>query len=303
MPLIQYENKRLGSEALGMIEKVNVIIKQYQAQGYDMTLRQVYYQLVSKDWIPNQPREYDRLGRIISDGRRAGLIDWHAIVDRTRNLKGIQHWDSPTEIIDAVRDGYRRDKWETQDYRVEVWIEKDALAGVFQRICNQLDVPYFACRGYPSDSETWAASQRFGGYIAAGQTPIILHFGDHDPSGIDMTRDIIDKMQLFGCYGVEVRRLALSMEQVEEFSPPPNPAKTRDPRFQSYQDTYGDESWELDALRPDTLAGIVRDEVESLIDQDAWDKISEEEEIERDLLGAVANNWTAVKKFCQKFIR
>jgi hypothetical protein len=302
MPRIRYENKNLGSETLEMIEKVNAIIATYQAQGYDMTLRQVYYQLVSKDWIPNQPREYDRLGRIISDGRRAGLIDWHAIVDRTRNLKSIQHWDSPTEIIDAVRDSYRRDKWATQPYRVEVWIEKDALAGVFQRICNELDVPYFACRGYPSDSETWAAAQRFGGYIAEGQRPIILHFGDHDPSGIDMTRDIEEKMALFGAYGVDVRRLALTMEQVEEFSPPPNPAKTRDPRFKSYQDEFGDESWELDALRPDTLAGMVRDEINDLLDDEEWDKIEAEEEAERDVLAAVANNWDAVKKFCKKFV-
>jgi hypothetical protein len=302
MPRIRYENKNLGSETLEMIEKVNAIIATYQAQGYDMTLRQVYYQLVSKDWIPNHPREYDRLGRIISDGRRAGLIDWHAIVDRTRNLKSIQHWDSPTEIIDAVRDSYRRDKWATQPYRVEVWIEKDALAGVFQRICNELDVPYFACRGYPSDSETWAAAQRFGGYIAEGQRPIILHFGDHDPSGIDMTRDIEEKMALFGAYGVDVRRLALTMEQVEEFSPPPNPAKTRDPRFKSYQDEFGDESWELDALRPDTLAGMVRDEINDLLDDEEWDKIEAEEDIERNILAAVANNWDAVKKFCKKFV-
>lgn len=302
MPFIRYEEKRLGSDSLEIIAKANIIIASYQKQGYDLTLRQLYYQFVSKDWIPNKQREYDRLGRIVSDGRRAGLIDWHAIVDRTRSLKGINHFDSPSEIINVMSDAYHRDKWATQPHRVEVWIEKDALAGVFRRVCNQLDIPYFACRGYPSDSETWAAAQRLLGYVEQGQRPVILHFGDHDPSGIDMTRDIMEKMKLFGAFGVEVRRLALTMDQVNQYSPPPNPAKANDPRFQSYLTEYGDESWELDALEPTVLSSIVSAEVADLVDHDAWDDIVDDEKSERELLGAVSTHWGKVEKLLRKFV-
>ena len=185
---------------------------------------------------------------------------------------------------------------------VEIWIEKDALAGVFQRVCNSLDVPYFACRGYPSDSETWAAAQRLLGYIEQNQQPIILHFGDHDPSGIDMTRDIEEKMRLFGAYGVEVRRLALTMDQVETYEPPPNPAKARDPRFVGYLAEFGDESWELDALEPSVLSSIVRAEIDDIIDQDAWDEIEEEETTERTLLGLVSKHWNKVEKLLSKYV-
>lgn len=302
MPFIQYEDKRLGAEAIDVIQKANTIIASYQKQGYDLTLRQLYYQFVSKDWIPNAQREYDRLGRIVSDGRRAGLIDWHAIVDRTRSLKGIPHFDSPEEIIDVIADSYHRDKWANQPHRVEVWIEKDALAGVFQRVCNRLDVPYFACRGYPSDSETWAAAQRLLGYIEQDQKPIILHFGDHDPSGIDMTRDIMEKMRLFGAYGVEVRRMALTMEQVDKFRPPPNPAKSRDPRFLGYLQEFGDQSWELDALNPETLASIVSTEIGDIVDPDLWHTIVEDETTERKLLGLVSEHWGKVTKLLSKYV-
>jgi hypothetical protein len=287
MPKIQYEDKNLRPKALRIIEQANEIIATYTAQGYDLTLRQLYYQFVSRDLIPNKQSEYKKLGGVISDGRRAGLIDWLAIVDRTRNLRGLSHWDNPGDYI--MPDGYTVDKWESQPHRVEVWIEKDALAGVFQRVCNELDVPYFSCRGYTSDSEIWAAAQRLKRYERNGQAPIILHFGDHDPSGIDMTRDIRERIELLGGPELDVRRLALNMDQVQEYDPPPNPAKDVDPRFKGYIAKYGDESWELDALEPSVLAELVRGEIEGLLDQDAWEEKEREEQEGRDKLHEVAD--------------
>ena len=163
------------------------------------------------------------------DGRLAGLIDWNRIVDRTRNLEGNSHWGNPGEIMRSAAHSFRLDKWANQPYRVECWIEKDALRGVIAGVCNELDIPHFSCRGYTSISEMWVAARRLQHWIARGQTPVILHLGDHDPSGVDMTRDIFDRLQTF-MGGAEVKRLALNWDQVEMYNPPPNPAKLTDSR-------------------------------------------------------------------------
>lgn len=221
---IAYIEKRFSTERYKLIEICNAIIETYQAQGYKLTLRQLYYQLVARDLIENTERSYKRIGDLVNDGRMAGLIDWLAIEDRGRNLMALSHWESPVDIIRSARYGYRVDKWAGQPYRPEVWVEKAALEGVIAGVCNELDVPYFACRGYNSQSEEWAAARRLQRYYDAGQTPIIFYLGDHDPSGLDMTRDHRDRLTLF-MGGVHVDRIALNMSQIEEYAPPPNPAK------------------------------------------------------------------------------
>lgn len=296
MPKIAYEVKNFAPKTLAVIEQANSIIALYAAQGYDLTLRQLYYQFVSRDLIANKQTEYKRLGSIVSDGRRAGMIDWNAITDRTRNLRGLSHWQNPDDIIGGAAAGYRIDKWATQPNRVEVWIEKDALAGVFERVGNMLDVPYFSCRGYTSDSEMWSAAMRLASYRRNGQEPIILHFGDHDPSGIDMTRDITDRLAMFSRGRIEVRRLALNMDQVEQYEPPPNPAKETDSRFSGYSAEYGDESWELDALEPTVLAALVRKEIDTLVERKPWEKLQKREDEEKALLTVASDRWTELSE-------
>jgi len=280
MPKIEYVKKRFSSSSQDIIEHANDIIEEYLNQGFRLTLRQLYYQFVSRALIPNNQREYKRLGSIINDARLAGLIDWEAIEDRTRNLRSLAHWKSPKEIINACQEQYRIDKWEGQFYRVECWIEKDALVGVIENICNQYDVPYFSCRGYTSQSEMWEASIRLHKYISAGQTPVILHFGDHDPSGIDMTRDITDRLKLF-MGGMEIRRLALNADQIDEFNPPPNPAKPDDSRYKVYVKNFGSNCWELDALEPQTIVNLIESEISELRDNDMWNESVEKENNEK----------------------
>lgn len=222
---IAYVTKNFRGDSLALIDKCEAILNRYSEQGYDMTLRQLYYQLVAAAEIPNNVKSYTNLGNLVNDARLAGHLNWLHLVDRTRNLQSQPHWETPSSIIDACAQQYKVDKWATQSYRVEVWIEKEALAGVFQRVCQQLDIPFFSCRGYNSQSEMWRAGVRFSAIDQNGQTPIILHFGDHDPSGIDMTRDIKDRLNLFCGFPVFVERLALNMPQVRQFKPPPNPAK------------------------------------------------------------------------------
>lgn len=291
MSKICYMEKSFTPAHLALIDQANEIIEDYQAQGFDLTLRQLYYQFVSRDLLANKQTEYKRLGGIISDGRLAGLIDWNAIEDRTRSLKGNQHWTDPAEIVRACIRGYRIDKWLNQAYRVEVWIEKEALVGVISGPCQKLDIDYFACKGYNSQSNMWAAAQRLKGYLDDGQTPVIVHLGDHDPSGIDMTRDIHDRvMILSGGHSIEVVRIALNMDQVEQYNPPPNPAKLTDSRCQDYIARYGSSSWELDALEPSVIGKLITDTVNKYRDPDDWDAAVARENSERSKLTGLADN-------------
>lgn len=296
MPKIKYLEKRFSRQSRALIQRANEIIAEYLSQGFDLTLRQLYYQFVARDIIPNKQEEYKRLGSIVNDARLAGLIDWDAIVDRTRYVRSLAHWDNPEDIVHGAAQQYRIDKWADQTFRPEVWIEKDALVGVIEGVCSRLDVPFFSCRGYTSQSEMWSAAQRLRWHVRAGQTPVILHFGDHDPSGIDMTRDIESRLELF-MGGLEVKRLALNFDQIETFNPPPNPAKITDSRSGAYIARFGSESWELDALDPNTLAGLIETTILDLRDDDKWKRARAHEDTARANLRAIASKYDDVIDF------
>jgi len=300
MPKICYEPKKFNEASLAMIVQANRIVEEYAAQGYDLTLRQLYYQFVSRDLLPNKQSEYKRLGSVVNDARLAGFIDWSAIVDRTRNLRSLAHWEDETDIVSSCARQFRFDKWADQKYRVEVWIEKDALVGVIDGVCSDNDVPYFSCRGYTSQSEMWSASQRMVAHSKKNnQRPVILHLGDHDPSGIDMSRDIQDRLKLFTrSHGVRppiFERLALNMDQVEQYGPPPNPAKITDSRAAGYIAEHGDESWELDALEPAVLSGLILAWINKFRDQEKWDEAIEREEESKAALSYAAENWDKIR--------
>lgn len=290
MPKIAYIEKRFSTNSQRLIALSNTIIEQYQAQGYELTLRQLYYQLVARGHIPNNDREYKKLGSVIADARLAGLVDWDAIVDRTRNVRTNPHWGSPQEIMQAAIRSYAIDKWADQPWRPEVWIEKDALVGVIEPVCRRLDVSFFSCRGYTSASEMWSAGMRARNRLKQDQKVVIIHLGDHDPSGIDMTRDISDRLTLFANRPVRVRRIALNYDQIEQYSPPPNPAKITDSRSDRYIAEYGSESWELDALDPATLSDLIETTVLDYRDPLLWAEAVERETAERDTLRDAMNS-------------
>lgn len=296
MPKIGYTEKNFRSATLAIIEMANRIIEEYAAQDFDLTLRQLYYQMVARGRIENSERSYKNFGNVIDDGRLAGLIDWNRIVDRTRNLRENGHFRDPAHIMQAAADSYQVDKWANQSFRVEVWIEKEALVGVIDGVCSRLDVPYFACRGYTSQSEMWAAAQRLLHWQRNGQTPVILHLGDHDPSGVDMTRDIVDRLTLFAG-GIKVDRLALNWEQVERYAPPPNPARMTDTRAEAYVAKYGLSSWELDALDPTTIATVIETAVGRFRDSDLWSETVTKEKEGLRLLEAAVDRWEDVADF------
>lgn len=294
----KYKDIRFHSKSLETIERVNAIVAEYDTQGYELTLRQVYYQLVARGYIPNNERSYKNLGSLINDGRLAGLIDWYAIVDRTRNLRGNSHWDSPEKVIEAARYSYMLDHWKNQPNYVEVWVEKDALIGIVSQICEKLDVPRFSCRGYTSQSEMWSAAQRFIRQNRK-ESRTIIHLGDHDPSGIDMTRDIQERMDMFGA-DVYVKRVALTMEQIDTFNPPPNPTKLSDARANGYIEEYGHECWELDALEPKVITALIRDEVTALMDTDLLYEIERKEETDKSNIAMISRDYSDVVAYLHR---
>lgn len=302
MPRIEYVPKKFSSDRLQMIEKVNSVVSEYEKQGYSLTLRQVYYQMVARDIIPNNMRSYKNLGNLINDARLAGLIDWLAIEDRTRNLRENSHWSKPSRVIESAAACYQLDHWRGQENYVEVWVEKDALIGIVGQICKQLDVNHFSCRGYVSQSEMWAAARRLHRRQEAGQHVVLLHLGDHDPSGKDMSRDIQDRLVTFETYNVTFKRLALNMDQVELYNPPPNPAKLTDSRATGYIEEYGDECWELDALEPKVISDVIRENVEKYRNDELYRAVVRREAEEKKQLDdfalhydSVLENWEEIK--------
>jgi len=299
MAKICFQSKDFRQNTLVLIDKCNAVLERYADAGYDMTVRQVYYQLVAADEIENSEKSYDKIQVLLNDARLAGLVDWDYIVDRTRELRRLPTWDSPQDVLEAAHTGFRTDKWSSQNYRPEVWIEKDALVGVFERTCNSLDVPVLSCRGYASLSEMFEAGyRRFNRYIENGQIPFILHFGDHDPSGIDMSRDIQDRTALLSNTGKpNFLRLALNMSQVERYQPPPNPAKLSDSRARDYVRKFGGNSWELDALEPTVLDGLIESNILAIRDDDLWQQAVDEENEHKMNLSRIADNYDAITAF------
>ena len=268
-----YVQKNFRQDSLDTIEAMNVIIHEYESRGHSMSLRQVYYQMVARGMIENTEGSYNRIKGLLSDGRLAGLISWTAIVDRGRGLLGHQTFRTPDHAVRwLIEDHYRIDMWQEQRYRPEVWVEKAAQEGTIWDVCSRLRVDCFACKGYNSSSEQWSAGRRFAGYVAKGQTPVVFHLGDHDPSGIDMTRDNRDRLSMFAGGPVLVVRLALNKNQIEKYGPPPNPAKFDDPRAEDYVREHGYSSWELDALEPDVIKALIEEAVLEVRDQKKWDQ-------------------------------
>lgn len=287
-----YVPKRFGGDNMLMIARANDIISEYDEKGFSLTVRQLYYQFVARGHLGNTLRNYQNLSVLISDARLAGLVDWLAIEDRTRNLRGISTTTGPAAAVKSARADYARDLWENQPWRPEVWIEKEALIDVVGGICNTLRVDFFACRGYNSQSEQWRAGQRFAGYTRKGQRPIVFHLGDHDPSGIDMTRDNQERLSLFAGSPVLVQRLALNMPQIEHYNPPPNPTKLTDSRAAGYIEQFGDSSWELDALDPVTISNLIADAVAKVRDEGLWSTALAQEASEKDDLDEIIKGLT-----------
>ena len=289
MAKMQYEEKRPRGRAQQLIVQANTIIDEYREQGFVLTVRQIYYQFVARGWIPNTLTSYGLIDRTLHTGRMGGWIDWDAIEDRSRRICENTHWHNPQHILSAAARTYQLDSRETQDWYVEVWVEKEALLGIIAPTCELLDVTYLACKGFYSLTAMWQAAQRFLEH--EHQQCMIIHLGDYDPSGLDMTRDIGDRLTKFGCGFIEINRIALNLDQIKKYDPPPNPAKSTDSRYRAYVRKYGTTSWELDALSPPVIEKLITKEILKVTSQAKREAILLREQEQKDQLQQVADSW------------
>lgn len=294
MAKIYFRDAKISRKGMLMLQKVNDIIEEYQENDYVLTLRQLYYQLVSRDVIPNKVQEYSKLSILLKEGRMAGYVDWEAIEDRLRTAEKPSSWNDPTQIIKACIRSYQKDRQDNQQKYIEVWVEKDALSGVLERVTRPYHIPIMVNRGYSSATAMYAAFNRFNKAYKSGKSTLVLYLGDFDPSGKDMLRDIEKRISEFfiGDYQIEddvshsrvleefnfkLSPIALTEHQIRMYNPPPNPAKITDPRAAHFIKTYGASSWEVDALRPEVLSDILEKHIMNNMDIEEYNKILEQE--------------------------
>ena len=271
-------NKQLFSlDANFLLTKIQAIVTQFQGQNIILTNRQLYYQLVASDVIPNADEIYKRICKFLTDSRYGGLIDWEAIEDRGRVPQKPSDWDSIISLIKSACHSYRLPRWQDQNFYVELYCEKQAMESVLKPIAGKYHIYFGYNKGYSSASTMYDLAKRIKEQIDDKKKVVILYLGDHDPSGLDMIRDVRDRIEEFLTGGddytepdFEVIPLALNMEQVRKYNPPPNPAKITDPRAKWYKAEYGDMSWELDALNPGVLIELTELGIRRYIDIDKY---------------------------------
>jgi len=271
------DKKNFHGKTKEILVKIIEIVEEYRQAGYRMTLRQLYYQLVARVIIENKLSEYSKLSRLLTDARLMGLIDWDFIEDRVRVSKMPSQWENISDLIDSAISAFRLERWNNQDYYVEVMVEKNALIGVLEPVCEEYHVRISPNVGYASTTVMHDISLRFRQAEKEGKKCILLYFGDHDPSGEDMVRDIKDRLAMFYTT-VEVKKIALTMEQIQQYNLPPNPAKHSDPRSENYIAEHGESSWELDALPPNILTNMVTSSIREYIDMEKYEEVKQREE-------------------------
>ena len=238
-----------------------------------MTVRQVYYQLVSKRLIENSNKSYKAYDSLLTRCREDGQIDPAMFIDGSRPQENYDRYGFTglEDYVEAIRDDYRRDPLEGQEQQVELWIEKDALRR-FVMAGLDLPIPNVATRGYAPFTMLYEAAAR-----SAERPLVILQLGDHDPSGIDIWRNIRETLP-----GADVVRVALTPEQVEEYNLPPIPTKPGDTRQAGFVEKHGDAAVELDALPPDALVGLAQKAIDQYIDRDQVAHVAELEAAEQE---------------------
>lgn len=256
-----------------------------EASDGPMTLRQLHYRFVAKNLIDNNEGQYSYLGEAVKEARIDGKIPWGYVDDRTRgthagdddHVSRRDYFENRHGWLKNAADTYELPRWTDQPGYVEVWVEKEALAGVFADACEPLGVTAFPCRGYPSVTALHEAAERLReAYHSEDRWCRILYFGDFDPSGQDIERNIRDELHdTFALPAVEVERVALNRAQIDARGLPPQPAKRSDSRYEDFAESHGDMAVELDAIHPRELREMIREEVNDHFDEKVHERVLE----------------------------
>jgi hypothetical protein len=299
----KYVTRRYKDQTSDIINKAHLIINRYMEMDLILTLRQLYYQFVAGDLLPeawtdkktgstNNERSYKKLGSIVTNARKSGSLPWNGIEDRTRPFHDYNSWETPADLVEFTANTFTSAIWDDMPVYPEIWVEKDALSGIIEIPAKQFQIPWMAAKGYMSIDSKWRAAQRIiKRFEENGQDTVVIYLGDHDPSGIDMIRDIRDQLEVFidGCEALpQVLPIALTIEQINDHKLPPNPTKLTDSRAKDYLQKYGAESWELDALDPTYLVDLIRKSIRQYMPDYVWKKKIAEDNRGKDLLRMIS---------------
>ncbi|MCK4544723.1 hypothetical protein KAU43_04230 [candidate division WOR-3 bacterium] len=280
---------------------ISKFVDAYIKKDIKLSNRQLYYRLVGNNLIPNYIEIYKRVCKFLTDLKYGGYIDWDAIEDRGRVPKREPQWDTIQDLIDSAVDSYRLPRWSDQEFYVELYCEKEAMESVLRPIAEKYHVYFGYNKGYTSSSTMYDTAKRVNKQLDNEKTVVLLYLGDHDPSGIDMVRDVEDRIKEFLIawrYGLDdddpdyprwqtqewiddhfsVEHIALTTEQVKKYNPPPNSAKVTDPRAKEYIAKHGNVSWELDSLEPEVLMQLTEDAILQYLDVDDYNAWLDKEE-------------------------
>ncbi len=268
-----------------LIKMANEVLSDFYSRGFTTTVRSLFYQLVSRNVIANTEREYKNLGTLVKNARLNGRIPWKYIVDETRPIVSNNHWDSPQDLLLSAAEQFRVDLRASQHTIPEVWVEKTALIGVLKPICSHLDVKLLSVRGNPSITALHEAEERIIDRFRSDQVTTIFYLGDHDPTGIAIPKNI---GKFLDSDYAKVMRIGLNIDQVNKYNLPPNPAKESDNNYKKYAQEFGPTCWELDALDPDVIIGLVKYGLDSITDWDLFHAQLELQELGRQTLRRMA---------------
>lgn len=300
-----FQQKEKWASFFTVVKRVNDIIRDYASQNLlPLTLRQIHYQFVvrHKDYL-NTKESYTHTCEDIGVARMGGLVPWNAIHDPTRDVHSFLLWNNPKERLEFAADVYRIDRWEAQDYSPIVLIEKDAAIGTITNVCDEYDVPYLSCRGYGSLS---ALHDKVGGHcrkaIKDGKTPVVIHLSDHDATGADMERNLNRRLSLVADEAIDVRHIALTLSQIDEYQLPSDPVKSTDPRAGKYLEMLSEKglkegAWEMDALSPTVLHDLIEQEINTVRDVNHWNQLDDQQARDRESLKQIAERWDDVQSF------
>jgi len=277
----------LQEERADMVLKVAEELKPY----WPLTLRQIYYRMVAVGQIENSRSSYNMLSKLVKFMRIDDRLPWRVLEDRSRRISDKRGFESVEDFVfqetDIFLGGYTRCLVQGQDKHLEVWVEKDALMSVFEKTVYPYCIRAVVCRGYQSVTFIADFYKRAEQAIMKGQQPVVLYFGDLDPSGVQMLEATIETLeQELDLYGVEFNRVALNPDQIHQYQLPSNPdaAKVKDPRYRRYVAKYGTVAVELDALHPAQLKMMIKEAIETQLDMDRFEDQKEQEKDDEEFL-------------------
>ena len=257
------------------------------AEQQPMTVRQVFYQATVRGVIEKTEAGYAKVQTLLADMRRDGELPYQWLADNTRWMRKPTTYSGPEQALLRTARFYRKSLWDEAGAYVEVWLEKDALAGVVVDVTAEYDVPLMVSRGYASLSFLHSAAANME---AEGRPCYIYHLGDFDPSGVNAAEKIEETLNdLSPTAEIYFERIAVTPEQITRWDLPTRPTKISDSRSKSWGG--GDESVELDAIEPDSLRAMVREVIEEHLPADELARLREIEAAERESMVEFVKGW------------